>query len=176
MKRNLPLAVLCTLCVIATLFAGNWYWNRQKGDFFRRLYGRGSFSLLDGDGKIFNTHDLPANQKVLFVFTPDGIPVSAVKPFRVFVKEIEREEEGKLQLVVVSRVHKDIVKNFLRAARFHGRLLLDPSGGLGRYLGARDSLESTHDWTVVLSDHDLKVTWSSSGKEVPSFKDLSKKL
>jgi len=172
MTRKLPIILLTFVMAAGAIWAGNMYWNQKKGDFFRRLYARKSFTLIAGDGKIFDTKDFPKDKRILLIFTPDTIPVSAVKPFRFLLRDLQRSRGGGIYLAVTSRVHEDIVRNFLHAAGFTGKVLLDPSGSLGRYLGAWPSMEPAQDWTFVLVDHELKAKWAVAKKEVPDYKEF----
>ena len=159
-----------------SIVAGNMYWNKKKAGFFQKLYSRTSFSLMDGEGKIFETKNLPKDRPSLLIFTPDAIPVAAVKSFRQLLREIKKSRGSEVNLVVVSRTHEDIVRNFLHAAQFEGTILFDPSGVLGRFLGAWPNMQSVDDWSLSLVNNELKAKWTVVKKEVPNYKELEKKF
>lgn len=137
-----------------------------------RLYERHDFTLLDDSGNFFQLSSLPKGELALLVFTPDGIPTDTVKPFFDFSLHLAELRARGVEVFLVSRTNREIMKNFKRAARFDAPALYDPSGTVGRLTGAWPGYQLVSDWSYVLIDSSLQLIWGMRAKMPLTYADL----
>lgn len=173
-KPLLTLAIV--LVVVAVVGAGHYVWTQKKEAVFLQMDTVREITLLQDDGKFFLSRNFPAGRKILFVFTPDILPPSEVKNFYELSQGIPAMEKRNIEVILVSRIHPDIIKNFKNAARFPGKLLLDASGTLGRLYGAWPSPAAVLPWHYVVTDKSLQPGVKFSSPEALGFADVKKYL
>lgn len=176
MKKNLWITLAAVLCAIAVIGAGNYLWKLKKEDVLKKMNTVKDFSLLDAEGKFFQFSKTPADQKILFIFTADHPTQEDVNSLFTLSKKEESFAKKKIQLILISRGHVDTIKNFRKASRFHGPLLLDASGSVGRIFGAWPTIAESPMWLSVLTDNGMHVYWRKIGKTAPDFSALSEIL
>ncbi len=170
------LTLTVALVVIAIIGGGHYLWTQKKDSVFLEMDTVRSITLLQDDGKFFSSNAFPAGRKILFIFTPDIISPSEVKAFANLANATPILEKKNIELILVSRVHKDIVKNFKYAAPFSGKLLLDASGTLGRLYGAWPGMNPVLQWHYVITDRSLRPESKFSSPNALGFSDLKKYL
>lgn len=164
------------LSLLLTATVGLILGKRSEKDYLANLYARRDFTLLDDAGDFFSLSKMPARTLALLVFTPDGIPVSAVKPFHEFAGHVADLRKMGIETLLVSRTNREIVRNFKNAARFPSRLLLDTGGTVGRNAGIWDGFEAAPYWGYVLVNNQFEVLWSDRADSVLTYEQLKKTL
>lgn len=174
------------------MFRGKWKWalvviglllaagsglivgKMREGDFIAQMYERKDFILLDDNGDFFHLKKVPQDRKVLLIFTPDLLRVDFALPFAEFAKFLPELKEKGVDPLLITRISKDIVANFKRSTRFSGRILLDPSGTVGKLTGAWPGSEAVRDWGYVLLDNQFKVHWAARSAKPLQYTELVK--
>lgn len=167
------LAILVLLGVSGIgLFVGKW----KNSDSVSQMYSRQDFSLLDDSGAIFRLKDLPKEKKLLLIFTPDGLPPIEVVAFFNFSQNLFKLQKLGIEVVLITRTNREIVRNFKLAAKFPGRILLDPSGSIGKLVGVWPEPTPVDYWAYALVDSNFKGFWLTTNKVLFSIDDVLKKL
>jgi peroxiredoxin len=157
-RRHWGLWAVVLVVGLAGLFVGQW---RQE-DRIRGYYRKVDFSLLDDKGEIFHLKDFPADRLLLLVFTPDGLPTNHVSPFARFNEKINELKERNIEVMVVTRTHREISRNFLLAAGYQGRLLHDLGGTVGGKVGVWDGFKPSPRWGYGLMDRTFSLHWTET--------------
>jgi peroxiredoxin len=165
--------VAAGLMVVA--IAGLGFGKLREGGTIASLYERHDFTLLDDQGDFFRLGSLSDRTLALLVFTPDGIPVSTVKPFYEFGKHVGDLRAQGIEPFLVSRTNRDIVRNFKRGAHFGARLLLDTGGTVGRNAGVWD-FAPVSTWAYALVDRTFHVLWRADSDEPMAYEQLMGEL
>jgi peroxiredoxin len=152
--------------------AGLMYGKLKEKDYLASMNTFHDFTLLDDQGEFFHLNELPASSLALLIFTPDGIPTNNVKPFSDFFRHAEGLKAEGLEIVVISRSNREIVRNFLRATRFPVRFLVDAGGSVGLNLGAWSNIQPSREWSYILVDRKLQVYWSQQSAKPVSYEDF----
>ncbi len=76
--------------------------------------------------------------------------------------------------MLVARTNREIARNFKRASHFEGRMLLDPSGTVGRLAGVWPGLEPVEHWGYVLTDRSFQLYWGMLEPAPINFAQLQK--
>jgi peroxiredoxin len=139
----------------------------KERDYLAALYERRDFTLLDDNGDFFQLSSLPRKKLALLVFTPDGIPPRDAKPFHEFSLHLGELRGQGIEALLVSRTNREIAKNFKRATRFPGRLLLDTGGSVGRNAGIWPGIELISYWGYALVDNEFHVLWTALSENAP---------
>lgn len=147
----------------------------REGDYLRTLYKRTDFTLLDDEGEFFSLHSLPQRKLALLIFTPDGIPPSMVEPVFQFGLKLDGLTAVGIEPFLVSRVNREIVRNFKRAARFPARLLLDTGGTVSRNSGVWEGPPVKY-WAYVLTDREFNILWRKTSEAPMPFEQLMAEL
>lgn len=148
----------------------------KEREYLGALYRRHDFTLLDDQGDFFRLSALPEKKLALLIFTPDGIPVETVKPFYEFSRHLDDIRQKGIEPYLVSRVHKEIVKNFKSATHFGSRLLIDVGGVVGRNAGVWQGFQPVSYWAYALVDRDFQVLWSANSDLPLSYTHLMGEL
>lgn len=148
----------------------------KEKDYIGGLYARSDFTLLDDAGEFFRLNSLSPKTLALLVFTPDGIPTQAVEPFYAFGRHVDDLRARGIEPFLVSRTHKDIAKNFKRAAHFTARLLLDAGGSVGRNAGVWQGTMPSTTWSYALVDREFHVLWNASADAPIAYDQLMEEL
>ncbi|NUM87608.1 MAG: hypothetical protein HUU37_00250 [Bdellovibrionales bacterium] len=164
------------LCVLVTVVAGVAYWKQRSVKVAAQLAARKSFQFMDQDRKFFSTADLRPGQKILALFTPDFLHQADVKPFSELSRGLGGLEGRGIEVAVVTRLPMDQARDFARAARYTKRLLADPSGSFGRWIGVIDGHQLTRRWGVALLERNLKVDWAVVLDQVPTTEQVERAL
>ncbi len=172
--RNKWFWLVISLFLTATL--GLFLGKAKEKDYLASLYERRDFTLLDDSGDFFSISKLPERTLALLVFTPDGIPVSAVKPFADFSSRLDELKQMGIEAIMISRTNREIVKNFKKAAHFPNRLLLDIGGTVGRNTGIWEGFGAVPYWGYALVNNRNEVLWMGRSDSVMSFEELKKTL
>lgn len=168
---------LFAVCALMAAAAGGLYVGKAKeGEYFSALYSRRDFTLLDDNGDFFTLSSVPERTLVLLLFTPDGIPVEAVRPIHEFSRHLDNLKKMGIETMLISRTNRDIVRNFKQAARFPGRLLLDTGGTVGRNAGIWEGFAPVPYWGYVLVNHRFEVLWLLRQERPLTFGELKKAL
>ncbi len=162
--------------LLATGVAGLFLGKTKEADYMKSLYERRDFTLLDDDGNFFSISSLPEKTLVLLIFTPDGIPVSSVKPLNELSRKLDELKKMGIEAILISRTNREIVRNFKRAAQFPTRLLLDTGGTVGRNLGVWDGTGAAEYWGYVLVNRHNEVLWMARQEYPKSFEQIKKDL
>jgi peroxiredoxin len=162
--------------ILATGAAGLLLGKSREADYMRSLYERRDFTLLDDGGNFFSISSLPEKTLALLIFTPDGIPVDAVKPMYEFGLHVEELRKMGIEAMLISRTNRDIAKNFKHAARFPARLLLDTGGTVGRNSGIWEEPGPAAFWGYVLLNRHNEVLWLARQAEPKTFAQLKADL
>lgn len=144
----------------------------RERDYVSDLYQRHDFTLLDDKGEFFRLQSLPERKLALLVFTPDGIPPTAVKPFYDFSKHLGDLSNQGIETYLVSASNRDIARNFKNAAGFSSRLLLDTGGTVGRNAGVREGIGFMQYWAYALVDKDFRLYWSAKDDQPLKYEEL----
>ncbi len=162
--------------LLATGAGGLFLGKTKEADYMRSLYERRDFTLLDDSGDFFSVSSLSEKTLLLLIFTPDGIPVSSVKPtFELGLKLDELKKMG-IEAMLITRTNRDIAKNFKKAARFPGRLLLDTGGTVGKNCGIWEGTAPAEQWGYVLLNRQNEVLWLAKQTEPKSFAQIKAEL
>lgn len=164
------------LSLMLTATVGLIMGKSKEKDYLAGLYERRDFTLLDDAGDFFSISKLPERTLALLVFTPDGIPVNAVRPFYEFGRHVDDLRKMGIETMLVSRTNREVVKNFKAAARFPARLLLDTGGTVGRNTGIWEGFEAAPYWGYALVNNRNEVLWLERSEGVMSFEALKKTL
>lgn len=122
------------------------------------------FTLMDTNYHLYSLKDLPKDKLLLLILTPDGIPTNTVLPFSRFVAKSKKLTDLGLEISVVSRLDADVLKNFQKATRFKGHVLLDPSGVIGRKLGVQPTDRKSNRWDYAIVDNQMHLYWKTSSE------------
>lgn len=175
LTKNFKLLALIVGCVVAA-GAGQVYWMGKKDKVMEELYSRKGFMLLDDKGAIFRTASIKHDERLLLIFTPDILQQKDVRPLWELGKKLNAIEKKNVEVALISRVDKDIVRNFARAARWPAQILFDPSGSVGRLTHAWPGIASVKNWGISIVDKDFRVYWTLTADEVIPAEELLKKL
>lgn len=148
----------------------------KERQFLESAGGKRDFMLLDDEGEFFRLAELPAGRLALLVFTPDGLPTDAVKPFFEFSRHVRELERRGVEVLLVSRTNREIVRNFKRAAGFTARYLVDAGGAVGRAAGFWPGPEPVGEWGYALVDRDFRVFWAANGEFPLSYDRIEREL
>lgn len=148
----------------------------KERDYLGAMSGYHDFTLLDDKGEFFRLNSLPETSLALLIFTPDGIPTASVKPFFDFSTHLDALKDKGLDVFLISRTNREIVRNFLRASHFTSRFLVDAGGVVGRNLGVWPSIQPVSTWAYVLVDRNFRVYWTRSDKEPIPYESLMKDM
>ncbi len=162
--------ILLAVCALFAIGGGLILGKVREKDYIGQLYSRATFTLLDDTGAFFDLAKFPEGKKLLLVFTPDGIPPSTVKPFYEFSRQLKKLAD--MEVVLVTRTNREIARNFKTAAHFPGRMLLDPSGTVGRLAGIWPGMEPVEHWGYVLTDRSFQLYWGTVEKAPIGFQQL----
>jgi peroxiredoxin len=155
---------------LITAISGLLIGQLKSKDYLAQLYQRNDFTLLDDSGDFFQLSKFPDKKFLLLVFTPDGIHPDFVKPFFEFSKQAKNLLG--VEVMLISRTNRDIVRNFRDGSAFKGRLLLDTSGSVGRVTGIWPSMEAVSHWGYVLTDRDFQLYWTTTASRVLSYQEV----
>lgn len=164
------LALTAVLVAGAGLIFGNFL----NKDYLDQLYNRGDFVLLDQQGEFFQLSKFPENKLLLLVFTPDGIPPADVEPMYRFARHIPKLEG--VEVMLITRTNREIVKNFGAAAHFKGRILIDASGTVGRIVGIWPSQEPVGHWGYALIDRDFRTYWVTTASRILTYDEVRERV
>lgn len=139
--------------------------------FIEQMYERKNFTLLDDKGDFFELKNLPEKRFALLIFTPDAIPTNMVQPLYDFGKTKEFFQVKNIELILVTRTNSEIVKNFKRASKFPGRLLIDTSGTVGKIAGVWEDKVAIH-WSYILTDNKFHIYWQEKSPQVLSLREV----
>lgn len=170
--RSLGIFAAILLAAGGGLMLGKW----KEKDYLSSLYERRDFTLLSDSGDFFRLGAVPANRLVLLVFTPDGIPVEAVKPFFEFSKHLDDFQSQGVEVFLVSRTNKEILRNFKRASGFNAPVLLDAGGAVGRVAGFWPGPNPVISWGYALVDNQFRVYFSSAEEQPIAYEKLASQL
>ena len=163
--------------LILTCSGGLMLGKLREKDYLSGLYERRDFTLLDDKGEFFRLNSLPEKKLALLVFTPDGIPVDTVKPFSEFAKHLGDLQAKGIEPLLISRTHREIVRNFQRAAGSSMRFLVDMSGTVGKVAGAWPGTQLVSYWAYTLVDREFHVLWQATSENGPmSYEQLMGEL
>jgi peroxiredoxin len=169
--------VFMAVAALVTATAGLMVGKFKEGDYLSRLYARTDFTLLDDQEEFFQLSKFPSSRLLLLVFTPDEIHPALVAPFRAFSERLEDLERLGVDVMMITRTNREVVRNFMIAARFPSRLLLDTSGTVGRNVGVWQDLNPALHWGYALMDSSLRVYWTAaSGRKPYSYDELVAEL
>jgi peroxiredoxin len=167
-KRYLLFAVVSIIVASAGLYLGK---TREK-DYLSGIYGRTDFTLLDDSDDFFRLSALPANERLLLIFTPDGIHPATVPAFMAFSRHLEDFRQRHIRVALITRTNKEIVANFKRASGFKGKVLYDLSGTVGRIVGVWPSLQPVTHWGYVLLDAQFNQHFVQVANAPVSYEEL----
>lgn len=162
--------------LLATGAAGLLIGKSKEAGYMRSLYERRDFTLLDDSGNFFSISSLPEKKLALLIFTPDGIPVSAVKPMYEFSLHLGELKKMGIETMMISRTNRDIAKNFKHAARFPERLLIDTGGTVGRNTGIWEEPGPANFWGYALLNRHNEVLWLAKQAEPKTFVQVKAEL
>ena len=168
--------LLFALAVMGAASGGLLLGKSKEKEYLASLYRRSDFTLLTDQGDFFTLSALPAKSLALLVFTPDGIPVSAVRPFHEFAGHLSDLRKIGIETFLVSRTNREIVRNFKTASRFEAPLLLDTGGTVGRNTGIWEGLAPANYWGYALVNHAYEIFWVERSQVPLDFEELSKTL
>ncbi|MGZ3694992.1 MAG: hypothetical protein ACXWQO_12595 [Bdellovibrionota bacterium] len=172
-KRIYFLLGIVALCVaISGLMVGR---QREKA-YLEALETHHDFTLIDDADDFFRLNSLPKDERLLLIFTPDGIPTNTVKAFFDFSLHLSDLAKDKIRVRLVTRTNRDIVANFKRAAHFDERVLLDVGGTVGSAAGAWTMLNPTTQWTYVLTDSQFHIFWRKAAEAPLSYEQIKAEL
>ena len=161
---------------IAAVLAGNTVWKEKKSAFIGSVYERHSFLLLDDEGNLFGTKNLQSDEKLLLVFVPDILQPDSTVQLKSFARDLGALKKKNIVVALISRSNFDVSFNLKRISGYPGRILRDPSGSIGRILGAWTSYQATKEWRYALVDKGLRIFWSASADHAMSLSEFSEKL
>lgn len=164
------------VCALIVATAGLYIGKLKEKDFLDELYLHRDFTLLDDNNDFFTLSAFPRDQRLLLIFTPDGLPPEAVGPFAEFSRRLADFQQRKIQVMLVTRTNKEIVMNFKAAARFPGRVLSDLSGTVGRTVGVWPSLDPVDHWGYVLVDHAFNQLFAQVANRPVSADELLRQI
>ncbi|MCO5142294.1 MAG: peroxiredoxin family protein [Oligoflexia bacterium] len=153
--------------IVAMIVAGSGLFvgKLQEKKFLTNLHSSMGFTLMDVDYQMYSLKDLPKEKFLLLILTPDGIPTKTVLPFARFSAKSKSLTEIGIEIALVSKLSVDLLKNFQKATRFKGKVLLDPSGFIGRKIGAWTTQNETTNWNYVIIDKDMNIYWKTSAQQ-----------
>lgn len=158
--------LLMALVFFSVLGIGLFVGKVKDSDRIIKMYERQNFTLLDDSGGFFRLSDFPKEKKLLLIFTPDGILPPDVVPFFQFSKFLPRLQKEKIDVALITRTNKEIVKNFKQAAKFPERILLDESGTVGKLIGVWPDPTPVDYWSYALTDANFKLYWLTTTKQI----------
>ncbi len=164
--------VACLLSIGGGLLLGKL----KEKDYLGLMYKRSDFTLLDDRGDFFRLSQFPDTKLLLLVFTPDELHPSMVKSFREFSGHLGQLAALDVEVKLISRTNREIVRNFKEASGFMRALLLDSSGTVGQILGVWPDLQPTHYWHYVLLDNRMTVYWSTQSERILSYEEVMGEL
>lgn len=157
---------------VVGVFFGHW---QRKTD-VRALYKRTDFTLIDSKQGFFHLHDLKENEFLLVLYTPDELKQQDVAPLKDLYLGYKQNAQKELKIAIISKVGKDLVRNFLNAAQISDAFLVDPSGSVRDLIGLPMGREFWNEWGIAVIDRNLQVVWLQSQKNLISFDELKKQL
>lgn len=163
-------------CALVVAGAGLVVGKKKEKAFLEALQVPRDFMLLDDADDVFQLNKMPANQRVFLIFTPDGIPTAHVKPFADFSRYLPEFAKRQIQVKMITRMNKEIVANFKRAAHFEARVLVDMSGAVGRAAGAWPTLEPVGHWHYALVDNHFNILWEKRADVPLAYEAIAREL
>jgi peroxiredoxin len=160
------------ICALVVAMAGLIVGKKKEQAYIEALETHHDFTLLDDTDDLFQLNKFPANERLLLIFTPSGIPTNTVKPFYEFSRHLGDFAKAGIRVKMVTRTNREIVANFKRAARFDERVLLDVGGVVGRSAGAWPSIDPVTYWTYVLTDRQFKIHWTKMSEAPLSYEEV----
>ncbi len=164
-----------TVALLVVCTAGLVVGKLREGDYLTALYARHDFTLLDTDGNFFHLGDTPERTLVLLVFTPDLMPREASLPIYGFGRHVDDLRQRGIETALVTRLNRDIALNFQHASRYPGRVLLDPTGTVGKLAGAWQP-GTEKEWSYALVDRTFRVLWFASSEQPLRYEELLTEL
>jgi peroxiredoxin len=150
------------LILVASLMvgtAGLIVGKMKEKDYVENMYARRDFMLLDEKGEFFQLKKFPDDKLLLLIFTPDELRPSWVKGFKEFSAKVSGLQKLDIEVMMITRTNREIVRNFKNASGFRPRLLLDPSGTVGRHLGIWEN-GPAFAWGYALIDNRFQLYWA----------------
>jgi peroxiredoxin len=164
------------LGAILAVLAGNAVWKEKKVTLIGSTYERRSFLLLDDENVLFGTRNLQDKEKLLLIFMPDIFAANAPQELKVFSRDLGALKRKNIEVALVSRSNFDLSLNLKRVSLYSGKILRDPSGSLGRILGAWTGRDATSEWRYALVDKGLHMLWSASADHAMPLSEFADKL
>jgi peroxiredoxin len=172
MRGNSRLFLLVAVCTVLVSAAGLLVGKKKEKAYLESLETYHNFTLLDDNDQLFELNKFPANQRLLLIFTPDGIPTDSVKATYDFGTHIADLAKKKTSVRLVTRTNKEIVANFKRVARFDAPVLYDMSGVVGRAAGIWPGLDPVDYWGYSLIDNQFHIFWQKTSVEPLSYQEV----
>lgn len=172
MRGNSRLLLLALMCTVIVSAAGLLVGKQKEKAYFESLETYHNFTLLDDSDNVFELNKFPANQRLLLVFTPDGILPSTVRAMYQFGTHIPELAKKKTSVRMVTRTNKEVVANFKRAAQFEAPVLYDMSGVVGRAAGIWPTLDPVDYWGYALIDNQFHIFWQKTSPEPLSYEEV----
>lgn len=161
---------------ILTMGGGLLFGKLKEKDYLDKMYQRRNFTLLDEKGDFFELKKFPESKLLLLIFTPDELLPAWVTDFTKFSSERRKLEKLGVKTVLVTRINREVARNFKFATRFDGSLLLDSSGTVGRLAGIWDDFQGANYWGYALVDNHFRVYWRAKERALPSYGFLVEEL
>lgn len=115
---------------IVSVFAGLSYFHHELKAKIFRPNPKISFSLIDADGSLYEFSRDTVHTKTYIVYLPDNITRETQENYMRVIKRAPQLAAQKKNLLVVSRMDMDNLRNVKRLSGFSGHLLADPSGSV----------------------------------------------
>ncbi len=167
------LILICfAMAAIGGLFFGKW----KEKDSIARMYARTDFTLLTEKGEFFQLSKLSKDKLLLLVFTPDELSPKLVKVFHQFFLELPRLEKLGIEVKMITRTNREIVRNFKQSAGFDRDLLIDTSGTVGRNLGIWPDLHPVDTWGYGLLNSQMQLYWAATDTQPMTVSEIIDEL
>ncbi|MGE3261701.1 MAG: redoxin domain-containing protein [Bacteriovoracia bacterium] len=160
------------VCAMLVAGGGLLVGKQRERAYIEALQSHHDFTLLDDADELFQLNKFPKDEKLLLIFTPDGIPTSTVKAFYDFSRHLPQLAASHIQVKLITRMNKEIVANFKRVTRFEGRVLLDMGGAVGRAAGVWPTIDPVTHWSYVLVDNQFKIYWTKLSEAPLAFEEI----
>ena len=140
---------LILIGALAALAAGLYYYDtRVKPEAFRPITQL-NYKLLEVDGSLYDSVERRNKHKTVLVYMPDNISSETQTKYMEVVSRAPMAAAKNLNLVVVSRIDIDNLRNLKRLSGFSGPLLRDPSGSILQKTKGGRPADKFAEWLTV---------------------------
>lgn len=168
MKRKIYWAFAFVVCGTAAVIAGNRYFVKNIQPDLLKPITRLDFQLLDVDGAVFDSAKRREaaggqGQPLVIFYLPDDISIETQQAYSAAVRAYGNQRVKTKELIFVSRLDLDNLRNMQRLSGFKGPFLNDPSGSLLQKMRKWNPEGKSREWTSIELGKDGSIIRLRSG-------------